>query len=478
MFDGLQNKLQDVFRRLKGEGKVSKEVLDAALRQIRLALLEADVNVRVVKSFVARVRENAEGQKVLQSLTPAQQVIKIVRDELNALLGEDSEELKLSGSPAVVMLCGLQGSGKTTTAGKLAKRLREKGKQPLLVAADLQRAAAVEQLKQVGSQVGVPVLEPEPGEDVPRLARRSLKVGRDRGHDCLILDSAGRLHVDDELMAELKKVAELTKPVETLFVADAMTGQDAVRSAQAFAEAMSLTGVILTKLDGDTRGGAALSVRTVTGVPIRFVGTGEKLEDLDLFHPERMTSRILGMGDVLSLIEKAEKGLDAEETERLAKRFVSQEFTLEDLRDQLRQLRKMGPLGQLLELMPKVGPLKNLDATAVDEKQFKRVEAIINSMTPYERRRPGVLNAKRKKRVAKGSGTRVQDVNKVLKQYQMMRKMMKGAQGKFLRQAMSGNLGGGPGGMPDLGELGLGGPGAPKGLGGPGGFGGLGGFRK
>ncbi len=438
MFDGLQNKLQDVFRRLKGEGTVSREVLDAALRQIRLALLEADVNFRVVKSFIGRIRERAEGKEVLESLTPAQQVIKIVRDELTLLLGDAGKELRLEGKPAVILLCGLQGSGKTTTAGKLALRLRKRGRQPLLVAADLQRAAAVEQLLQVGEQVGVPVLEPQLGEDVLALGRRSLVQARELGHDTLIIDSAGRLHVDDDLMRQLQEVAEIVQPIETLFVADAMTGQDAVKSTQQFAEAMSLTGVILTKLDGDSRGGAALSIRTVAEVPIRYVGTGEKLEELDLFHPERLASRILGMGDVLSLIEKAEQGLDANETERLAKRIVSQEFTLEDLRDQLRQMRRMGPLSELLKLMPKVGPLKGLDASAVDEGQFKRVEAIINSMTPLERSRPGVLNARRKRRVARGSGTRVQDINRLLKQYQQMRKMMKGAGGKWLRRSMGG----------------------------------------
>ena len=424
MFDGLQNKLQDVFRRLKGEGTVSREVLDKALREIRLALLEADVNIRVVKSFIARLRERAEGAKVIESLTPAQQVIKIVKDELMQLLGDDGEELKLSGSPAVVMLCGLQGSGKTTTAGKMARRLRARGRQPVLVAADLQRAAAVEQLVQVGRQAGVPVITPEAGENVEAVAKRSLKTARDRGHDCLILDSAGRLHVDESLMGQLQRVAEITQPVETLFVADAMTGQDAVKSAKSFAEAMPLTGIILTKLDGDTRGGAALSVRTVTGLPIRYLGTGEKLEDFDLFHPERMTSRILGMGDVMSLIEKAEKGLDAAETERLAKRIVSKEFTLEDLRDQLLQLRRMGPLTQLFEMMPKVGPFKGLNASAIDEKQFKRVEAIINSMTPGERRRPQILNSTRKKRIARGSGTRVQDINKLLKKLQSNKQML------------------------------------------------------
>ena len=436
MFDGLQNRLQDIFRRLKGEGTVSREVLDAALRQIRLALLEADVNFRVVKSFVARISERAEGSKVLESLTPAQQVIKIVRDELTALLGEDASELQLKGRPAVTMLCGLQGSGKTTTAGKLARRLRKQGRQPLLVAGDLQRAAAVEQLVQVGSQAGVAVLEPNLGEDVRALARRSLDHARARGHDTLILDSAGRLHVDDELMAELKEVAEIVQPLETLFVADAMTGQDAVKSAAEFTRAMPLTGVILTKLDGDARGGAALSIRTVADVPIRYVGTGEKLEDLDLFHPDRLVSRILGMGDVLSLIEKAEEGLDAAETERLAKRIVSQDFTLEDLRDQLRQMRRMGPLSELLKLMPKMGPFKGLDASNVDDRQLTRIEAIINSMTPLERAKPGLLNAKRKRRVARGSGTRVQDVNRLLKQYRTMRKMMKGASGKFLRRSM------------------------------------------
>ena len=436
MFDGLQNKLQDVFRRLKGEGTVSREVLDSALRQIRLALLEADVNFRVVKSFIERIRERAEGKEVLESLTPAQQVIKIVRDELTALLGEEGQELRLEGRPAVVLLCGLQGSGKTTTAGKLARRLRQRGRQPLLVAADLQRAAAVEQLLQVGDQVKVPVLEPDLGEGVLQLARRSLTYARERGHDTVIIDSAGRLHVDDELMQQLEQIAEIVQPTETLFVADSMTGQDAVKSTQEFARAMPLTGVILTKLDGDNRGGAALSIRTVAEVPIRYVGTGEKLEEIDLFHPERLASRILGMGDVLSLIEKAEEGLDADETERLAKRIVSQAFTLEDLRDQLRQMRRMGPLSELLKLMPKMGPLKGLDASAVDEGQLKRIEAIINSMTPLERSKPGLLNARRKRRVARGSGTRVQDINRLLKQYQQMRKMMKGASGKWLRRSM------------------------------------------
>jgi signal recognition particle subunit SRP54 len=436
MFDGLQDKLQNVFRQLKGEGRVSPEALDAALRQIRVALLEADVHFRVVKPFIERVRERALGQEVLASLTPAQQVVKIVRDELASLLGEEGSELRLDGRPAVILLCGLQGSGKTTTAGKLAKRLKQRGRHPLLVAGDLQRAAAVEQLQQVGKGVEVPVLGPEPGENVMALGSRALAVARQRGHDVVLMDTAGRLHVDAALMEEIRQLAGGIEPHEVLFVADAMTGQDAVKSAEQFSQVLPLTGVILTKLDGDSRGGAALSIRTVARVPIRYVGTGEKADDLELFHPERMASRMIGMGDVMSLIEKAESGLDAAETERLAKRIVSQQFTLEDLRDQLRQLRRMGPLASLLEMLPKAGPLRGLDAANVDESGLRRVEAIIDSMTPLERRRPDVLNGSRKKRIATGSGTKVADINRLLKQYAQMRKMMKGVQGKWLRRAM------------------------------------------
>jgi len=438
MFDSLQGKLQDVFRNLRGEGRISEGVLDEALRQIRLALLEADVHFRVVKSFVERIRERALDEEVLSSLTPGQQVVKIVRDELTALLGEEGEELRLEGRPAVVMLCGLQGSGKTTTAGKLGLRLAKRGRHPLLVAGDLQRAAAVEQLVQVGAAVGVPVLVPEPGERVEALAERSLRVARDRGHDTIVFDTAGRLHVDPALMAEIQRLAAVLEPAETLYVADSMTGQDAVKSAAAFAEALPLTGAILTKLDGDMRGGAALSIRTVARVPIRFAGVGEKAEDFELFHPQRMASRIIGMGDVLTLIERAEEQIDTGEAERLAERLARQEFTLDDLRDQLRQLRRLGPLGQLLELMPKVGPLKAMDPSMVDEKQVQRVEAILSSMTAHERRRPQVLDGSRKKRIARGSGTRVQDVNQLLKQYQAMRKMIRGKQGRWLRKALAG----------------------------------------
>jgi len=441
MFDGLQNKLQDVFSRLKGEGKVTPETLDAALRQIRFALLEADVHLRVVKPFVDRVRERGLGQEVMGSLTPAQQVVKIVRDELAALLGDEGTELRLDGRPAVVMLCGLQGSGKTTTAGKIAKRLKKRGKHPLLVAGDLQRAAAVEQLKQVGRGVDVPVVEPEPGETVVALGERALGIARQRGHDVVIMDTAGRLHVDEALMDEIRRLADAIKPHETLFVADSMTGQDAVKSAEQFAAALPLTGAILTKLDGDSRGGAALSIRTVARVPIRFVGIGEKSDDLELFHPERMASRMIGMGDILSLIEKAERGLDGAETQRLAQRMVNKQFTLEDLRDQLRQIRRLGPLASVLEMLPKVGPLKGLDGAQVDEGGLKKVEAIINSMTPQERDRPDVLNGSRKRRISMGSGTSVAEINRLLKQYKQMQKMMKGVQGKWLRRALGSSPG-------------------------------------
>jgi signal recognition particle subunit SRP54 len=438
MFDGLQTKLQDVFRNLKGEGKVTEETLQAALRQIRLALLEADVHLRVVKPFIERVRERALGQEVLESLTPAQQVVKIVRDELSSLLGEEGTELRLDGRPAVILLCGLQGSGKTTTAGKLAKRIKKRGKHPLLVAGDLQRAAAVEQLKQVGKGVDVPVVEPEPGETVLDVGARALSVARQRGHDVVIMDTAGRLHVDTALMEEIRRLADSLQPQEILFVADSMTGQDAVKSAEQFGQTLALTGVVLTKLDGDSRGGAALSIRTVTRVPIRFVGVGEKSDDLELFHPERLSSRMIGMGDVLSLIERAEQGLDADEAKRLAGRIARQEFSLEDLRDQLRQIRRLGPLGQVLELLPKVGPLRGLDAGEVDESGLTRVEAIINSMTPTERQRPDILNGSRKKRIAMGSGTSVQEINRLLKQHKSMKKMLKGVQGKWLRKALGG----------------------------------------
>jgi len=437
MFEGLSEKFQEVFRRLRGEGRITPEDLSSALKQIRLALLEADVHFRVVKELLARVEARALGEKVLESLSPAQQVIAIVRDEMAATLGgEDARELRLDGAPAVVLLCGLQGSGKTTTAGKLGRRLAGRGRYPLLVAADLQRAAAVEQLVQVGRAVELPVLVPDEGEPVVELARRSLREARERGRDVVLIDTAGRLHVDQALMAEIRAVADAVTPDEILYVADAMTGQDAVRSAQEFARVLPLTGVLLTKLDGDARGGAALSVREVTKVPIRFAGVGEKPQDLELFSPARMASRILGMGDVLALIEKAQQAVDAQEAERLAERLTKSEFTLEDLRDQLKAVRRMGPLRGVLDALPRVGPMKGLDKLGdVDEKRVVRTAAIIDSMTPQERRAPGILNAGRKRRIARGSGTSVQEVNQLLKQYLQMRKLMKGLRGGWLRKA-------------------------------------------
>jgi len=432
MFEGLQDKLQGVFRSLRSEGRISEDHVRRAVRQIRLALLEADVHVRVVRSFVGRVQELALGEEVLSSLTPDQQMIRIVRDELIAVLGEPGAELQLEGRPAVVLLCGLQGSGKTTTAGKLAVRLRGQGRNPVLAAGDLQRAAAVEQLKQVGAAAGATVIEPAAGEDLPAFSKRALAAARDGGFDTLIFDTAGRLHVDAESMAELTALAERVDPCETLFVCDAMTGQDAVRSAAAFAEGAPLSGAVMTKLDGDARGGAALSLRGVTEVPLRFVGVGEKLEDLEPFAPDRIASRILGMGDVLSLIEKAERVVDRQETERLAERIARQEFTLEDLRDQLRQLRRMGPLSQLLELLPGQFRGANLPG-AVDESRLVAITALIDSMTPRERRNPAILNASRRRRIARGSGRTVQELNQLLRQYRQMRKLMKRTRGKWMQ---------------------------------------------
>ena len=436
MFESLQDRFQDVFRRLRSEGRVNEEHIGSAMREIRVALLEADVNFKVVRSFVGRIRERALDQEVLRSLTADQQVLKIVKDELVDLLGTGGGELRLDRVPAVVVLCGLQGSGKTTTAGKLALRLRGKGRRPLLAAFDLQRAAAVEQLRQVGVSIDVPVFTPNEGETVIDLGRRLLAEAPREGHDVFVVDTAGRLHVDDELMDELRSTVALLDPVETLFVADAMTGQDAVHSATDFAGRLELSGVILTKLDGDARGGAALSIRSVSNLPIRYVGVGEKLDDLEIFEPERLASRILGMGDMLSLIEKAEKSLDADETERLAKRIGRRDFSLEDLSDQLQQLRRMGPLSQLLEMLPRGGPFKGLDASQIDDGRLIKIQAMISSMTPKERRKPQILNASRKKRITRGSGTKVQDLNQLLKQYRQMRKMMKRMKGNWMKQAL------------------------------------------
>lgn len=432
MFEGLKDKLEGVFQSLRSEGRVSRDDVRRAVRQIRLALLEADVHVRVVRSFVARVQEQALGDEVLKSLTPDQHMVRIVRDELVAVLGEPGSELQLEGHPAVVVLCGLQGSGKTTTAGKLALRLRGQGRNPVLAAGDLRRAAAVEQLRQVGDAADTTVLEPQAGERLEAFTDRALGAARDGGFDTLIIDTAGRLHVDAEEMAALRALVDRVDPCETLFVCDAMTGQDAVRSASAFADGVPLTGAVMTKLDGDARGGAALSLRGVTEVPLRFVGVGEQLDDLEPFAPDRLASRILGMGDVLSLIEKAERVVDREETERLAERIARQEFTLEDLRDQLRQLRRMGPLTQLLELLP--GQFRGVNvADAVDESRLVAVTALIDSMTPRERRNPAILNASRRRRIARGSGRTVQELNQLIKQYRQMRKLMKRTRGKWMQ---------------------------------------------
>jgi signal recognition particle subunit SRP54 len=428
MFEGLSERIQGVFKELRGEGHLTEYHLDAALRQIRLALLEADVALPVVKEFTAHVKERAVGLRVTQLLSPAQEVTRIVRDELIALLGGQAADLSLDGKPAVIALVGLQGSGKTTSAAKLARHLKSRGRYPLVVAADLARPAAVEQLAVLGRQIGVPVFEPGERTDPVAVAREGLREAKQTGRDTVIVDTAGRLHVDEELMEQVRAVAAAVSPEEILFVADAMTGQDAVRSAAGFAEALPLTGIVLTKTDGDARGGAALTIVRTTGKPIKFVGVGEKPEDFEPFHPDRMASRILGLGDVLTLIEKVEATVDAAAAEKLARKTAAGEFTLEDLRDQLRSMKQMGPLEGLLDLLPKAGAFRALRGPeSVDEKALTRVAAMIDSMTPEERRYPQVLNGSRKKRVAAGSGTSVAEINRLLKQYQQMRRLMRSA---------------------------------------------------
>ncbi len=427
MFEGLSERMQGVFKELRGEGHLTDYHLDQALRQIRLSLLEADVALPVVKRFTEKVKERAVGAKVTQQLSPAQEVTRIVRDELMALLGGKAVDVVLTGKPAVIALVGLQGSGKTTSAAKLARHLKTRGRYPLIVAADLARPAAVEQLAVLGRQIGVPVFEPK-GTDPVEAARQGLREARQTGRDTVIVDTAGRLHVDEELMRQVQAVAAAVEPQEILFVADAMTGQDAVRSASGFAQALPLTGIIFTKTDGDARGGAALTVVTTIGKPIKFVGVGEKPEDFEPFHPDRMASRILGLGDVLTLIEKVEASVDAEAAKKLAAKTATGEFTLEDLRDQLASMKKMGPIEGLLDLLPKGGAFKALrQPESVDEKALVRVTAMIDSMTLEERRYPQVLNGSRKKRIAGGSGTSVAEINRLLKQYQQMRRMMRTA---------------------------------------------------
>jgi signal recognition particle subunit SRP54 len=438
MFDSLSTRLQAVFKTLRGEGRLTDQNIEAALREIRLALLEADVNFKVVKAFIDRVRDRAMGQDVLGSLSPSQQVVRIVRDEMVALFGDAAGGLQpTSKRPRVVLLLGLQGAGKTTTAGKLAMWLAKQGRHPMLVSTDVKRPAAIQQLNVVGEKAGVRVYDPAGELDPVTRAAGALKEAGNLGFDVLIVDSAGRLHIDDDLMTELVAIRDATDPSDRLYVADAMTGQDAIKSAGEFNRRIGVTGVVLTKLDGDARGGAALSVVSVVGVPIAFVGSGERLEDLEPFHPERVVSRVLGMGDVLSLIEKAEAAIDQDSAARLQQKIRSNEFTLEDFRDQLKTIRKMGPLEQIMGMLPGLGHIKALAENKPDEKQISRVEAIINSMTPTERRKQHIINGSRRKRIAKGAGTTVEEVNRLLKQFVQMQKMLKALGG------MAGMAGGG-----------------------------------
>ena len=426
MFDSLSARLQDVFKSLRGEAKLTPDTIEAALREIRLALLEADVNFKVVRAFIDRVRDRAMDQEVLRSLTPTQQVVKIVRDEMVALFGEAQGGLQATTKrPRVIVLLGLQGAGKTTTAAKLGKWLAKQGRHPLLVSTDVKRPAAIEQLTVVAQKAALRVHDPSGQMDPVARARGALVEAGNLGFDVVIVDTAGRLHIDDELMTELVAIKGATDPSDLLYVADAMTGQDAIKSAGEFNRRVGVTGVVLTKLDGDARGGAALSVVSVVGVPIAFVGSGERLEDLEPFHPERVVSRVLGMGDVLSLIEKAEAAIDVEDAERLEQKIRANEFTLEDFRDQLKTIRKMGPLESIVGMIPGMGNLKALADNKPDEKQISRVEAIINSMTPDERRKQHIISGSRRKRIAKGSGTSVEEVNRLLKQFVQMQKMLK-----------------------------------------------------
>ncbi len=452
-FEGLSEKLGVAFKKLRARGKLSEADVKDAMREVRLALLEADVSFKVAREFTAKVTERAIGAKVMESLTPAQMVIKLVNEEMTALMGGQTARLaNANRPPCVILLCGLQGSGKTTHAGKLAKMLKDQGHRPLLVACDIYRPAAIAQLQSVGERAGVRVFERGTADPV-QIAKEAVSHAKDHGNDYVLLDTAGRLHIDTELMDELKAIKQTVKPQEILLVVDAMTGQDAVNVAAAFDEALGIDGVMLTKLDGDTRGGAALSVRAVTGKPIKFAGVGEKLEDLEVFHPDRMASRILGMGDVLSLIEKAEQQVSEKEAEELAKKLREDRFDLDDMLEQLRQIQKMGDIKEMLGMIPGMGKqIKDID---IDPRQFKRLEAILLSMTPKERAEPSIINPSRKRRVAAGCGCKVEDVTRLLKQYETMRQLM-----KQLKRNARGKKGG-RGGFPRM-------PGMP---GMPGGFG-------
>jgi len=426
MFENLSDKLDAVFKKLKGHGKLTESNIEEGLREVRMALLEADVHFRVVKKFVADIKTRALGQEVMASLTPGQQIIKIVNEQLTELMGAQHEQLDLKGArPVAVMLVGLQGSGKTTTAGKLAVHLRKEGHRPYLVPADVYRPAAIDQLTKLGGQLSVPVYASRTDMDPVDICLEARVAAQVAGCDVMLLDTAGRLHIDESLMAELARIKDAVKPSDTLLVADAMTGQDAVNIAQSFNEALDIGGIVLTKTDGDARGGAALSIKAVTGKPIKFVGTGEKLTQLEPFHPDRMASTILGMGDVLTLIEKAQAVVDEKKAVELEKKLRKSQFTLEDFRDQLVQVRKMGSLSDLLQMIPGMGKIKQMKHMDVDDGELVKIEAIINSMTRKERQNHAIINGSRRKRIAKGSGTRVQDVNSLLKNYTQVMKMMK-----------------------------------------------------
>jgi len=438
VFEGLSEKLQNIMKKMKGSARVTEKDVKEMMREVKLALLEADVNFKVVKDFINTVSERAVGQEVLESLTPGQQVVKIVHEELIKLMGSVTSKLTYSPAPPTVyMMVGLQGSGKTTTSGKLANLLRKDGKRPLLVACDVYRPAAVKQLQVVGGQLNIPVFEMGTNTDPVEIAKKAVAHAKSMQFDMVIIDTAGRLHIDEELMDELKRIKEAVKPQEILLVVDAMTGQDAVNVAGSFNEKLGIDGIILTKLDGDTRGGAALSTRAVTGKPIKFAGLGEKLNDLEPFYPDRMASRILGMGDVLSLIEKAQTAFDEKKALELEKKMRTATFTLDDFLDQMQQIRKMGPLTQVLGMIPgmNANALKGVD---IDEKQFARVAAIIQSMTKQERNNPSILNASRRQRIAKGSGTTVTDVNRLLKQFEDMKKLMKSLSGGKANKLLKG----------------------------------------
>ncbi len=430
MFEDLTAKLEATLKKIRGHGKLTEKNIADSLKEIRRALLEADVNYRVVKEFVEKVKQKALGAEVLRSVTPGQQIVKIVHDELIELMGKSRTDIKMAGiPPTIIMLAGLQGSGKTTFAAKLANFLRKKGHHPMLVAADIYRPAAIQQLQVLGKSLNIPVYA-EDSRDAVAICRNAVKAAREQGRDVLILDTAGRLHIDEEMMQELERIKAELKPQEILFVADGMTGQDAVNAAQEFLQRLDFNGVVLTKMDGDARGGAALSIRAVTQRPIKFLSVGEKPDAIEPFYPDRLASRILGMGDVVTLVEKAQEAISLEEAQKLEKKLRKEEFTLEDFYNQIQQIKKMGPLEQILGMIPGIG--KQLKNVPIDDKAFVRVEAIINSMTPEERRRPQIINGSRRRRIARGSGTRVQDVNQLLRQFEEMRKMMKRMKrGKF-----------------------------------------------